>query len=291
MCGFATCVGRRKKGVGSVPIIGQLLQSTLGRLFSRRRATNANGGRAGSAAPPPASATPRPSDREAAQRWVKLGVSSAVAGQHDKARYCFTQAVRADDHNARAWLYLGGVAGDPADSLTALQRALALEPGNAQAKLGYLWARYELGLLPTAEERITSPLPGRTTPALGIHSTPQPRERTTQPQPGSPPSAQTWLRLGVEAAIGGNRTYARYCYARAAEMPINERRLDEVLLRRRAWLYLAGVAADPALTLATLERVLAEEPDNQEALRGIRWATERLNISDYDPSRGWRLRP
>ena len=292
MSASATCAARRNKGgVGSLPIIGQLLQSTISRLFSRRRVANTNGGRAGSAAAAPNPAAPPQPDREAAQRWLMLGVSSAVAGQRDKARYCFTQAVRADDQNARAWLYLAGVAGDPADTLTALQRTLALQPGNTQARLGYLWARYELGLLPTAEERITSPLPGRATPPLGFRPTPQPAERATQPQLGSSPDLHTWLRLGVEAALSGNRTYARYCFARAAEMPINERRLDEVLLRRRAWLYLAGVAADPALALATLERVLAEEPDNQEALRGIRWAAERLHISDYDPRQGWRLYP
>ncbi len=274
-----------------MPIIGQLLQSTLGRLFSRRRGVNADGGRAAAVAPALGPTAPSPSGREAAQRWLSLGVNSAIAGQRDKARYCFTQAVRADEQNARAWLYLAGVAGDPADTLTAVQRALALQPDNAQAKQGYLWARYELGLLPLAEERITNPLPGRTTPPLGFHPTPQPVERITQPEPGSPPSAKTWLRLGTGATVSGNRTYARYCFARAAEMPINERRLDEVLLRRRAWLYLAGVASDPALALAMLERVLAEEPDNSEALRGIKWAAERLHISGYHPRQGWLLHP
>jgi tetratricopeptide (TPR) repeat protein len=274
------------QGVGRLLIIAQLLQSTLGRLFSRRRAVNANGGRAGTATPPPNPDAPRLPDRAAAQRWLKLGVNSAIAGQRDKARYCFTQAVRADDQNTRAWLYLAGVAGEPADALTAVQRALALEPDNEQAKVGYLWARYELGLLPLPEERVTSPLPGRATPALGFRPIAQPVERSVQP-PSNPSSTRVWLGRGVDAAASGNRSYARYCFARAAETPINERRLDEVLLRRRAWLYLAGVAADPALALATLERVLAEEPDNTEALRGVRWAAERLNIKGYEPGKGW----
>lgn len=263
-----------------MPFIAQLLQSTISRLFSRRR--NANGGNGRGAT----EAGPRLPDYEAAGRWLKLGVSAALAGQREQARYCFTQAVRANDQNARAWLYLAGVAADPADTLTAVQRSIALEPDNAQAQLGYVWARYELGLLPMPEERITNPLPG-STPALGFRPRNAPVERDTQPEPSHQPNTHAWLRLGVDAAINGNRAYARYCFTRAAEAPINERRLEQVLLRRRAWLYLAGVVGDPALALATLERVLAEEPDNQEALRGVRWAAERLNIKDYDWRKGW----
>ncbi|PZR97106.1 MAG: hypothetical protein DLM69_10170 [Candidatus Chloroheliales bacterium] len=258
-----------------MPIIGQMLQSVLGRLFSRRRA--ANGSRSGAATPAPNPDPPYLPDPAAAQRWLKLGINSALDGERDRARYCFTQAVRADEQNAHAWLYLAGVAGDPVEALTAVQWVLALEPDNEQAKIGYLWARYELGLLPLPEDRVTSPLPGRATPACGFRSTAEPLEPTSEPEPSSPPHIQTWLRLGVDAAVSGNRSYACYCFARAAEAPINERRLDQVLLRRRAWLYLAGVAADPALARAALERVLAEEPDNSEALRGLRWATERLN--------------
>lgn len=274
-------------------IIGHIFQSTLSRLFSRR--PRSNGAQAAAAAPPrPPNLPPtnQPSEHpnpEAAQRWLQLGVTSAVAGQRDKARYCFTQAVRANDSNMRAWLYLAGVAGDPADTLTAAQRALSLDPSNAQARLGYVWARYELGLLPLSGERSTNPLPGRSTPPQGVLPT-LPRERTTQPEPApaiSPPHPAFWLQHGVAAASSGNRQYARYCFTRAAEAAIDERRLEDVLRRRRAWLYLAGVADDPALALATLERLLAEEPNNQDALRGIRWAAKRLNIKDYDWRKGW----
>ncbi len=257
------------------------LQSALNRLFARRRSS----GNSGNSSPP--NLPPRPPDYAAGQRWLRLGVNAALADQRDKARYCFTQAVRADESNARAWLYLAGVAGDPANALTAVQRTLALAPADPQARLGYVWARYELGLLPIAHERITNPLPGRRTPPLGFHPIPEPTERPTQPQPPAPASARAWVQLGINAALKGNRSYARYCFTKAAEMPLNERRLDEVLLRRRAWLYLAGVADDPAIALAALERVLAEEPENTEALRGIRWAAKCLNLSGYQWRSGW----
>ena len=49
-----------------------------------------------------------------AQEWLRLGTRAAIEGQRGDARYYFVQAVRSDMENIRAWLYLGGVADDPA---------------------------------------------------------------------------------------------------------------------------------------------------------------------------------
>src|SRR5689334_16896954 len=49
-----------------------------------------------------------------AEEWLRLGTRAACEGNREDARYYFAQAVRSDLDNARAWLYLGGVADDPA---------------------------------------------------------------------------------------------------------------------------------------------------------------------------------
>src|SRR6476646_5205701 len=82
-----------------------------------------------------------------AYEWVRLGVRAALEGAREDARYYFVQAVRTDLDCARAWLYLGGVADDPALTLSCLQKVLRLDPNEIQARAGLIWARDKLGLL------------------------------------------------------------------------------------------------------------------------------------------------
>jgi hypothetical protein len=47
----------------------------------------------------------------------------------------------------------------------------------------------------------------------------------------------------------------------------------------RAWLYFGGVAEDPSTTLACMERVLRDEPNNVQARAGAEWAVRQLGIN------------
>ena len=93
----------------------------------------------------------RPRWTWAATPWRTSGCGSASAPRwkatREDARYYFVQAVRTDLDFARAWLYLGGVADDPALTLSCVQKVLRLDPSEPQARAGLVWARDKLGLL------------------------------------------------------------------------------------------------------------------------------------------------
>jgi len=92
-----------------------------------------------------------PLDDARADGWdsnglVQRGVQSAALGNRARARYYFLKAIAADAGNTRAWLYLGGVAGDPSLTLACLERVLRVEPWNREARAGAEWAVSQLGI-------------------------------------------------------------------------------------------------------------------------------------------------
>jgi tetratricopeptide (TPR) repeat protein len=207
---------------------------------------------------------------EVAEEWLRLGSRAAVEGNREDARYYFVQAVRSDMDNPRAWLYLGGVADDPALTLSCMQKVLQLDPTNLTARNGLTWARNRLGLLPpppTAGVGVPLPFDGDTLAAM-------------PPAPPRPPdTTESLLRRGIHAANEGEVSRARYYFLKAIAMNGNN---------LRAWLYLAGVVGDPALTLAALEHVLDYEPSNQAAYKGTLWARNRLGLTAVGPH-SWEL--
>jgi tetratricopeptide (TPR) repeat protein len=199
-----------------------------------------------------------------AQEWLRLGTRAALDGHRSDARYYFVQAVRSDMESARAWLYLGGVADDPALTLSCMQKVLQLDPDNADARAGLLWARTRLGLLPPA------PPPAPFAPFTATREViPHPLAVTTTP-PRPPDTSDNLVRRGIHAANEGDADRARYYFLRAIALDTTN---------TRAWLYLGGTAHDPALTLAAMEQVLVAEPDNRAAHEGALWARSKLGLS------------
>jgi tetratricopeptide (TPR) repeat protein len=196
---------------------------------------------------------------DVAAEWLRLGSRAALEGNREDARYFFVQAVRSDINNPRAWLYLGGVADDPALTLSCMQKVLQLDPTNENARRGLMWARNRLGLLP--------PTPGLDLDAPYAAEAPG-------VAPGPPATSESLLHQGLRAANAGDVSRARYYFLRAIA-------LDGANLS--AWLYLAGIAGDPALTLAALEHVLEHEPDNLQAHQGALWARTKLGLAAVGP--------
>ena len=208
--------------------------------------------------------TPQVTPADVAAEWLRLGARAALEGNREDARYYFVQAVRSDIDNPRAWLYLGGVADDPALTLSCMQKVLQLDPADEHARAGLMWARNRLGLLPP-------PMPGIDLDSPYVPDSPVPMP----PGPPRPPdTTDSLLRRGIHAANAGDLSRARYYFLRSIA-------LDGDNLS--AWLYLAGIANDPALTLAALEHVLDQEPDNLPAYQGTLWARNKLGLAAVGP--------
>src|SRR5579859_1858843 len=130
-----------------------------------------------------------------AYEWLRLGVRAALEGNREDARYYFVQAVRTDLDFARAWLYLGGVADDPALTLSCVQKVLQLAPGEPQARAGLIWARNKLGLIQPALP-IWPPVPARPSAlAIGTNGSAHPAVART-PVPVPPPTGNRTLLWG-----------------------------------------------------------------------------------------------
>jgi len=67
---------------------------------------------------------------------VQAGQLLLLAGDFERAKARAEGAIAADAGNTRAWLYLGGVAGDPALTLACMERVLHAEPWNREARVG-----------------------------------------------------------------------------------------------------------------------------------------------------------
>jgi len=80
---------------------------------------------------------------------LRLGIEAARAGQKETARAYLTRVIKQEPENIPALFWLAYVSESPQDSLTLLERVLALDPGNARAKDGIRWARRRLGTIST----------------------------------------------------------------------------------------------------------------------------------------------
>ncbi len=77
---------------------------------------------------------------------VQEGVALARAGDKSRARPLLRQAVELEPDNESAWLWLASVAESPQESLTILERVLALNPDNEQARSAAHAARLKVGV-------------------------------------------------------------------------------------------------------------------------------------------------
>ncbi len=78
---------------------------------------------------------------------VKHGVALAKGGDKAKAREALRQAVELDPANESAWLWLASVAESAQEALAALERVLALNSANEQARSAAHAARLQLGVM------------------------------------------------------------------------------------------------------------------------------------------------
>ena len=65
---------------------------------------------------------------------MRLGVSSAKAGNRDNARVIFRQILAADKRNVGAWLWMASLAENEIDRRRYYETVLKLSPNNATAR-------------------------------------------------------------------------------------------------------------------------------------------------------------
>ena len=77
---------------------------------------------------------------------VRQGIALAQSGDRAQARPLLRQAVEQNPSDEAAWMWLAGAADSPQEALSALERVLALNPGNERARSAAHAARLQLGV-------------------------------------------------------------------------------------------------------------------------------------------------
>lgn len=93
---------------------------------------------------------------------LRLGIEAARNGQKETARAYLTKVIKQEPENIPALFWLAYVVESPQESITLLERVLALDPENARAKDGIRWAKKQLE---TAATEATSDDDSQSTPA------------------------------------------------------------------------------------------------------------------------------
>jgi len=163
---------------------------------------------------------------------VALGRTLAQVGQKSWAHHLLQRATELDAHNEEAWLWRAGVTTDNEEAIFCLKQVLAHHPDHPQALAGLKWI--EARAAPTAASTTTTAV-----------ST----EDATQ-------EAASFLEQGQYALRGGNLERAYDFFRLATELnPQNE----------SAWYWRASTAPNVDDAIASMERVIAINPQNQTA--------------------------
>ena len=80
---------------------------------------------------------------------LRLGIEAARNGNKETARAYLTKVIRQTPENIPALFWLAYVVESPQESITLLERVLALDPDNVRAKDGIRWAKKQLGTTTT----------------------------------------------------------------------------------------------------------------------------------------------
>jgi len=107
---------------------------------------------------------------------------AARSGRRAEALRLLDEALKLNENNVDALIWLGGLSRDPEESLQYLERAAALAPDNKQAQEGLVWARQRVN---AARPRLS----------VSSAATPAPALTQTPAVPGNPPTKAAPAKL------------------------------------------------------------------------------------------------
>ncbi len=181
---------------------------------------------------------------------VREGIKAVEAANHVRARDLLSLGLTLDQDHVQGWLWLSGEVETLEDKAFCLHRALDLEPDN---KL----ARQRLALLGGEVE-------GPKDRPLHLRRMPD-----TAAGPDDLSDAELLVREGIEAAEAGS-------HARARDLLSLGLTLDEGLVQ--GWMWLSSEVEHSEDKAFCLRRVLALEPGNEFAQRGLAWIREQRKL-------------
>jgi hypothetical protein len=105
---------------------------------------------------------------------LRDGIAAVKAGKKEEGRRLLTAIVQQNPDSEEAWLWLAAAASSPRETLSCLNRVLAINPQNAKAAAGVRWATAQLG----DERPVAKPVQTQTVSQM-------PSEATVQTQTAS----------------------------------------------------------------------------------------------------------
>jgi tetratricopeptide (TPR) repeat protein len=78
------------------------------------------------------------------EQLLQEGISALKRGDKARARACLLAALRQEERNELAWLWLSGAVEEDEDRHTCLENVLAINPTNERARQGLTWLRSRL---------------------------------------------------------------------------------------------------------------------------------------------------
>lgn len=170
---------------------------------------------------------------------VRRGQAAARIGAHEQARRYLRQAIDLAPGRADAWLALAGVEEDTEDKIACLEKVLALEPDNGDAKLGLEMLHAQAAGAP--------PAPG-TPPDDDLEAVIAEASRRLQTSVGPAPAGETPLddslvycanHPNVQTLLRCNRCGKPICTRCAVRTPVGYR-CRECVGQQRAAYYTGG---------------------------------------------------
>jgi CheY-like chemotaxis protein/tetratricopeptide (TPR) repeat protein len=188
-----------------------------------------------------------------AKTFVERGVDAAQENQKEFANHCFTQALRHDNENEMAWLWLATNSDSPEEKTAHLQKVLSINPENETA----------LASLKSLKHEMTQSLLKKANSAAISGEREQARELLEEAMQSAPELEEAWI---LKAYLADDSQEKIACYEKILDLnPEN-------------------VAAQAGLaSLQDLLQRAVEKKSNAETLQEV-FASSSENLSDSEES-------